>query len=137
MTTYRSKIGMEIMVPLLLILIWATIHAISSRDWPGLAVILLVSAFVAHLVFSIYYQVSEKHLVIKCSFLINTSIEIRSIKMIRDSGSILAAPAASLDRLEIKYSDNSSILISPNDKEAFIEHLLTVNPNIVVVRKKT
>ena len=135
MTTYRSKIGIEIMMPLSLILIWILIAEINNRNWPGLAIILLISAFFAHFLFTIYYQVDEKLLVVKCSFLINTSIEIRSIKTIRESGSILAAAAASLDRLEILYNENDSILISPEEKEKFIEHLVGINPNIVVVKK--
>jgi hypothetical protein len=136
MTTYRSKIGLEIMMPGSLILVWIMIGTINDRDWLGLAITLLSGSFFAHVLFTIYYLVSDKHLVIKCSFLINTSIEIRSIKTIRESGSILAAAAASLDRLEITYNDNDSVLISPNDKDAFIDHMLSINPNIVVIRKK-
>ncbi len=136
MTTYRSKIGIELMIPLSILFIWSLITQINTKDWLGLAIILLTSAFFAHILLTIYYQVDDKYLVVKCSFLVRTSINIRSIKTIRESGSILAAAAASLDRLEILYNDNDSILISPKDKEAFIEHLLRINPNIVVIYKK-
>jgi WD40 repeat protein len=135
MTTYRSKIGIELMIPLSIFLTWNLIHQINTRDWSGVAIILLTSAFFAHLLFTIYYQINNGILIVKCSFLINTSINIRSIKTIRESGSILAAAAASLDRLEIIYNENDSILISPGKKEIFIEHLLSINPNIVVVKK--
>jgi hypothetical protein len=80
--------------------------------------------------------VKNEILIVKCSFIFKTSINIRSIKTIRESGSILAAAAASLDRLEILYNESDSILISPREKEKFIEHLLSINPNIIVVKKK-
>jgi hypothetical protein len=136
MTTYRSKIGIELMIPLSILFTWSLISQINTGNWSGLAIILLTSAFFAHLLLTIYYEVDDKYLVVKCSFLFNTSVNIRSIKTIRESGSILAAAAASLDRLEIFYNDNDSILISPKDKEAFIAHLLRINPNIVVIHKK-
>jgi Bacterial PH domain len=135
MTTYRSKIGIELMIPLAIILTWSLISQINAKDWPGMGIILLSSAFFAHILTTIYYEVNNETLIVKCSFIFKTSIHIRSIKTIRESGSILAAAAASLDRLEILYNDTDSILISPREKEKFIEHLLSINPNIVVVKK--
>jgi hypothetical protein len=135
MTTYRSKIGIELIIPLAIFFTWSLIHQINTKDWPGVAIILLTSTFFAHFLFTIYYQINSEILIVKCSFLINTSINIESIKTIRESGSILAAAAASLDRLEILYNENDSILISPGEKEKFIEHLLSINPNIVVIKK--
>jgi hypothetical protein len=135
MTVYRSKIGIEIMIPLSLILVWIMIDRINDRDWAGMAIILLSSVFFAHILLTTCYEIRKETLIVKCSFLINTSINIRSIKKIRESGSILAAAAASLDRLEITYNDNDSILVSPKDKEAFIAHLLRINPDIDVIQK--
>jgi hypothetical protein len=136
MTTYRSKIGIELMIPLAIILTWILISQINANDWPGMGIILLSSAFFVHTLTTIYYEVNNETLIVKCSFILKTSINIRSIKTIRESGSILAAAAASLDRLEILYNEYDSILISPREKEKFIEHLLSINPNIVVVKKK-
>jgi Na+(H+)/acetate symporter ActP len=136
MATYRSKIGIELVIPLSIFLTWSLINQINTKDWSGLAIIVLASAFFAHLLLTIYYQVDEKNLIVKCSFLINTTINISSIKTIRESGSILASAAASLDRLEIIYNDNDSILISPREKEKFVEHLQCINPNIIFIKKR-
>jgi len=46
--------------------------------------------------------------------------EIRSIKETRDP---LASPAFSMDRLRITYGGRRTILISPEDKRAFLEIL--------------
>jgi hypothetical protein len=136
MTTYRSKIGIVLMIPLAIILTWSLISQINAKDWPGMGIILLSSVFFGHILTTIYYEVKNEILIVKCSFIFKTSINIRSIKTIRESGSILAAAAASLDRLEILYNESDSILISPREKEKFIEHLLSINPNIIVVKKK-
>ncbi len=50
-------------------------------------------------------------------------IDIASIESITESNSTLASPALSLDRLLITYEEGRSILISPLDKELFVENL--------------
>ena len=47
-------------------------------------------------------------------------IPIESIKSVTPSRNLLASPALSLDRLEISYGKNQSILISPKDKSGFL-----------------
>jgi hypothetical protein len=36
------------------------------------------------------------------------------------------------DRIEIIYANDKSIVISPKDKDGFIEEIQLINPNIVV-----
>jgi len=50
-------------------------------------------------------------------------IPINSITSVTPSYNPLASPAFSLDRLEISYRENSKILISPKDKQAFLSDL--------------
>ena len=47
-------------------------------------------------------------------------IPIENIKSVTPSRNVLASPALSLDRLEISYGKNQSILISPKDKSGFL-----------------
>jgi hypothetical protein len=47
----------------------------------------------------------------------------------------MSSPATSLDRLEILDHEHQAILISPQQKEAFIEQIHSINPNIVIKRK--
>ncbi|NEQ43220.1 MAG: PH domain-containing protein [Leptolyngbya sp. SIOISBB] len=45
------------------------------------------------------------------------------IHNVQRSRSLLSAPALSLNRLEIKYGQSKSILVSPKDQDAFISTL--------------
>lgn len=44
----------------------------------------------------------------------------------------MAAPAISLDRIEIRFTNRKAVVISPLDKHRFIEYVCKVNPTIVV-----
>jgi hypothetical protein len=62
----------------------------------------------------------------------STKIDIRTIRKINKTRNPISSPALSLDRIEIIYNKFDSILISPKDKQAFVEELLKINPDIVV-----
>ncbi len=47
----------------------------------------------------------------------------RQITAVRASRSMLSAPALSLDRLEIRYGNGQSLLVSPADREGFLRCL--------------
>ena len=70
-----------------------------------------------------------------CSFWVNRSITISSIKKIQETNNPLSAPAISLDRLEILYNQFDSIIISPKDKTSFVSHLIKLNPKIEYASK--
>lgn len=49
----------------------------------------------------------------------------------------MSSPAISLDRLEIVDHEHRPVLISPQQKEAFIEEIHRINPKITIKRKST
>jgi hypothetical protein len=57
-------------------------------------------------------------------------VPIREIRSITPTRSALSSPALSLDRLRIEYG-KKSVMISPEDKQRFIEALRTINPAIM------
>lgn len=50
-------------------------------------------------------------------------IPVASIKSVTPTRSLWASPALSLDRLRIVYGRNRSVLVSPDDKAAFVSAL--------------
>lgn len=100
------------------------------RQWPGIVAMAIVAFWVFDLYKNTYYRIEGEVLHIKSSFIVNKRIEIKSIKSISPSGSMLSAPALSMDRLEILYNTKEAVLISPADKQGFIEALLKLNPSI-------
>ena len=74
------------------------------------------------LAFSTDYRVEEKTLHIR-SGPMSWTIQRDSIKSITPSRSLLSSPALSMDRLEIRYGKRQSILVSPADREKFLQEL--------------
>ena len=60
---------------------------------------------------------------------------IRDIKQISNTKNPIAAYALSLDRLEIVYGSHQTEIISPKDKEQFINLVTSKNPHIEIVKE--
>ena len=129
---YKSKIGLEIIIPILIILAFGFKNIINEPKVAPIILLILVLAFITFLLTSIKYTIENQNLNIKAGFLINQNINIMNIESIKKSKNILSSPAASLDRLEIIEKNKNSILISPKNKIEFIEELKKINPQIDV-----
>ncbi len=133
---YSSKIGLELVIPL--ILVFGTILALiinEKPNWVGIVILLPIVLFVVYMFMTTNYTIESDELKIKCGFLFNTSIDIKTIKKITETNNPLSSPATSLDRLEITYGKFDSLLISPKHKAEFIKDIKTLNPNVEVKLK--
>ena len=86
-----------------------------------------------YFLFSIRYILDEKELKVKSLFY-SRSYPIDMFQRIEYTRNPLSAPAASLDRLELFYSKNDSIIISPKQKEEFVAEMQKLNPNIQIIK---
>lgn len=93
--------------------------------------------FVLMIFFNLNYIVDGSLLSVKLGFLVIKKIDIHSIKMVAETNSLISAPAASLDRLQIIYNNHDNVIISPKDKSGFIDHITKVNPEVVIQYKPT
>jgi Bacterial PH domain len=84
----------------------------------------LVLALITATVRSTRYEVNDREVIVR-SPPFRWRIEIESIESIRPSRSPVSSPALSLDRLEIRYSGNRRMLISPRDREGFLAVVVT------------
>lgn len=137
MNVYKSKIGLELIIPLSLAFGFTIFSLINeNKGWlPLLLIGLLISAIV-YLLISIKYIVENTTLIIKCGFIYKIKIDIFDIRIIEETRNPISSPAASLDRLEIYYGKFDSVIISPKDKHAFIDELTRINSNIEVKYRK-
>ncbi len=124
------------MIPLTFLLVALISTLFTMKQWFGFVVLLLVLVFIIHVFFTTYYQLKGNMLRIRCGFLIDREIDVRTITRIKETNNPLSAPATSLDRLEITFNGKDSILISPEDKSDFIADLRGIKPDIEVVLKK-
>ena len=131
MKIYKSKIdwwlGLVLIYP-----IYRSIVSIVEGEWLGYLGVVLCLLFIVFISKSTRYIINENQLVVKCMFIVNDKIEISKIKRIEKTNSILSSPALSLDRMAIRYNKFDEVYISPKDKQAFVDDLLKINPEIDV-----
>lgn len=136
MKKFKSKIGLEIILFIAIVLGTTSIIMIINCVCVGLAINLIGVGFASYMFMSTYYIINGNDLIVKCGFMINITVKIDRIKKIVETNNPLSSPAASLDRLAIYYNDTDSVMISPKDKIIFINHLIATNSKIEVILKK-
>lgn len=136
--TFKSKIGFGLSMLIAAILIGTSIPMLLGDTivWLGLIMNWIVGCFIVYLFTNIHYVIDGTLLHIKCGCLYNKQIDISTIHRIEESRNPLSSPAASMDRLEIGYNKFNSILISPKEKQKFIEEMLKINPDVIVKYRK-
>ena len=97
----------------------------------GLVIGIPMAIFVLLLWINTKYSIRDEHIVIK-GVLKDNLVPISSITSINSTRNPSSAPALSLDRLEINYGNFDFLLISPLEKERFVEELLKINPQIKI-----
>jgi hypothetical protein len=130
---YHSKIGLEIVIPMVLIL--GSVGVLIFFKDPsgiGLAVLSALLLWIAHMFTTTTYTIDQNKLMITSGFLYHKTIDIHTIKRITETNIPISSPAASLDRLEINCGKSGSVIISPKLKMAFIKDIQMLNPNIEV-----
>jgi hypothetical protein len=127
---HKSKIGLELLIPVILILGTVTTVMIINGIWLGLVICGLVILFMVNMYTSTSYKItSNNRLIIKCGIIETFDIDIMEIEWIKSTNEMTSAPALSIDRIEINYK-GGRVIISPVDKEKFIADLRKANSKI-------
>ena len=135
MTIYKSKIGMEVIVPIIIFIGAVTVLMVINSLWSLFIFLFILFVFIIIFFFNISYTIIDnKELRIRHSFFFERLIDINKITKIVETNNPISSPAASLDRIEIKYK-SGAVIISPKKKSVFINHLLEINPSIEVKLK--
>nr|WP_294777739.1 PH domain-containing protein [uncultured Flavobacterium sp.] len=127
MKVYKSKIDWWLIIVIFVVFCYPMIEGILSKDYVMFSVSFGVLSLVFLLFKSIKYKIEGEHLQVWL-----TKIDIKSIKKIYSTHNPLSSPALSLDRIAVVYNKYDEVLISPKEREAFIQELLKINPNIEV-----
>ena len=136
MKIYKSKLGLSLVLPLILVLGAALYLTASEKPhWIGPAILLPVILFIGHMLTTTYYVIDEDTLLIKSGFF-TTTIDIKGVKKISETNNPISSPALSLDRIELTYGKFQSVIISPKLKKEFIEGLTRLKSAIEVKDKK-
>ena len=130
MTTYKSKIGPELVIPLGILLGGIGIFFVVKGIWPGTIIIGIVALFIGHMFVTTRYTVNNTSLQIVCGFFYSNTVDIRTIESVRRTTHLVSSPAASLDRMELIMRSGERIIISPKNKKGFLQHLRRINAGI-------
>jgi hypothetical protein len=136
MKVFKAKISYGILIPLLILFSGLMFSPMIKGASNGViltmvAVMLPLLAFILHLFYKTTYSINANNeLLIKSGFIFNLRIDIADITSITKISSLLSSPAPSLDRIELKYGKWDTVIISPQDKVAFTNALLKINPSI-------
>lgn len=132
LSRYRSKVDAWFIVVVIVVVL---AHAgaagllIGSSNWTGIAIFVPIATLGLGLpvwvLLDTCYTLSPTSIDVRCGPF-RHKVPINQIKEIRPTRSMLSSPALSLDRLEIRYGDLSSIIISPLHREQFLTELETL-----------
>ncbi len=131
---FKSKVGLALLTPLAIIMTTVVVLLMmaGAYNWTILIIPVLTSVFITHLFLTTDYTIDGDVLQVRCGFLMNMKVSIASITRIEETHDPASAPATSLDLLRIEYGKGKSILISPKEKQAFIDHILSRNDAVIV-----
>ena len=130
---YKSKIGLELVIPLTLIFgTTLFLQLIVEQNLLAIAIVVLIIILIVHMFVTTHYSINGDILEIKCGFTFKETVDIKTIKSISETNTILSAPATSIDRIEIQYGKFDSVVISPKQKLEFINDIVAINPAVVV-----
>jgi hypothetical protein len=135
--TFKSKIDLLFLLPILVALIGAEAYMISNAIIIGAIAVGIITLFVIYTCIDTLYVVTgDDKLKIKSGFLFQKEIYIKSIKKVRPTRDHSASPALSFDRLEISYNRYGRVVVSPNNQSEFIRELKEVNPRIRIEERQ-
>jgi hypothetical protein len=128
---FKSKIGRSFLLFFLVFFVIIFLIVAISHEWLLLLVTLPVLILAVPMFVRTSYTITfDQKLLINCGLFFNKSIDINLIRKIKPITSALNSPALSFDRLEIFYNKFDEIMISPKEKEVFIETMKSINPAI-------
>jgi len=130
MKIYKSKIDWWLIILILVLFGYPIVDGILSKDYILSLIFGLILIVFFFLSKTIQYKIDGENLVIW-----KTKIDIKTIRKVYRTNNPLSSPALSLDRIAIVYNKFDEVLLSPKEREEFINELLKINPNIEVKRQ--
>ena len=101
------------------------------ESWSMLALYLPLTAFVLSIVFNTHYTItSEGKLKVFCGIFPFPKIEISDITHFKYTNNPISSPAASLKRLALYHNGRILVIISPENRDLFVEVLKHHNTSL-------
>ncbi len=130
---YKSKVDAWIVALVFAATVLPAIPAFTTgTGYAGAVICLLLFPAICASLFGVRYEVGNGVLTVSTCHLFREVYYIENMKSIRRTRCPLSAPAASLDRIEIKMHKGHALLLSPRHRDRFVRSLLAADPGIRV-----
>lgn len=132
---YRSGIDAGLVLLVLFFTLLPVLPLILAGSDLWIVVILLSVAIFEIATFTGFrYTIDGTKLTVTMLYVVKNTYDIGEIVEVKSTNTILSSPAASMDRLAISFKGRRSpLVISPKNKHAFVEDLVSINPDIRVL----
>ena len=135
MIVYKTKASSLIKLLFTIVLLLLLLISALEKSLALFVFTITIGTLVMYIFYTTHYIIYENMLTIKSGFIYGESIEIDSIKKVtRKRKNLLSGPGFSTDRLIIEYKDHECVVISPFEKEIFLNHLKRINPDITIIQ---
>lgn len=103
-----------------------------SFTWWDLLFAIGIFSFLIYTFTQTRYKTQGDVLEVRCGILPKSRYDIKEIRKISKCDSWESAPAISMDRIRITFSNGKYVIVSPKDKTGFINELVEKNKDIVI-----
>lgn len=131
-TTYPSGISRGLVTIIILVLLPVYALMIYLSLWIGLALLVVMTALIIDVFVNTRYTIEEETLWVQSGVFDKRQFDIKRITEIARTTSLESAPAASMNRIRLRFDKRQTLILSPRQQQAFIDHLLRINPHITV-----
>ena len=133
---YYSKVSYTLLIFVFLVFFGPLVPNFISNGFNANTILafsamVVLYGFILHMFFNTTYKIEKGKLYIKCGFFNYNPVNIGEMKKVSKSSNIISSPAASFDRIEIRYGKFEELIISPKHKTKFVEDLQKINPGII------
>ncbi|MBR5436650.1 MAG: PH domain-containing protein [Muribaculaceae bacterium] len=129
---YKSKIDVWILAVIMTVVLCSFLPIIIlAFSWALTILAICAAVLPLYFILGTRYIIKESLLIVYCGFIKFGPYSIAKIVKICKTQSIESAPAASLDRIAILFSDKKTLILSPEDKASFVADLQAINPKII------
>lgn len=99
------------------------------RSWVAVVALAVTAMVVGTIWFGTVYEIRGRFLEIRIGPVRMPARDLASLRRVRRSRSLVAAPANSLDRLELEFGEGETLLVSPHRESLFLDELRALAPS--------
>ena len=133
MKTYRTRISVGLVAFIIVVLLVCCLPGIlGDGGWRLLISVCVTCVPVFYLLYAIKYTIDGTTLRVTVLGMFNDEYDLTLLESVVPTRTILSAPASSLKRIRLDFTDGQTAVISPRNQEDFLAELRKINPKVKI-----